>query len=405
MSIDRYAVFGCICCLMLQCLLELVPQYSDVAARTVLSSARVSERRERACSQCTLSHYSVHCHITVFPMSTCMVNTQHGGPAAKKKIQFRRFGWPRLRCVRCMDRRRPVQVRPAIDVNVQVPYQRDLSAFVCCEIVKAALKLHLYLREQLPMPYDQLARLLHDSEAAAAAAKQSDVRGHLRRPAPVQQRRVAKVVGAFGCLFERLDAAFAAVGTGCISEVLILFGSTYLCPKETVQLLLPTTLLDNGCAGIDDRAADFAAKAVRALLTACCSAMLPRLPLSKIHVLLRVQEQSDDDMLLSPCPWLMPRRQFQLKRSKPHKQPLLSIALSSPGCEAAVSSLATAAGAAVDTSNSSSTDLDDEFDDDDDSSSTASDTNSSSSSSWCWYQVAMPAGVRVVGLPSTNKKG
>jgi Mad1 and Cdc20-bound-Mad2 binding len=305
-------------------------------------------------------------------------------------------------------RRRPAQVRPAIDVDVQVPFQRGLSSLVCCEVVKVTLKFHLYLREQLPMPYDQLARLLHDSEAAAAAAKQSDVRGHLRRPVPVQQRRVAKMVAAFNCLFERLDAAFAAVGTGCISEVLILFGSTHLCPKETVQLLLPCTLLDNGCAGIDDRAADFAAKAVRALLTACCSATLPRLPLSKIHVLLRVQEQSDDN-LLSPCPWHQPRRQFQLKRSKPHKQPLLSIALSSPGCEAAASSLA-AACTAADTSNSSSTDLDDDDDElDDDSSSTVSDSNSSSSSSsgsssWCWYQVTMPAGVRVIGLPS-NKKG
>ncbi|KAJ8250825.1 hypothetical protein COCON_G00227470 [Conger conger] len=119
------------------------------------------------------------------------------------------------------------------DGCVAVVFPGSITQDACCKFVCEILKCVLYLRQQLPMTYDQLVYFQKKQQATGPG--EEVVGGRPGRPGGWDVRRCQRTVADLEEVLQQLEVLFSL---SRVPRVLLLLGGTSLLPKEAYEVNL-----------------------------------------------------------------------------------------------------------------------------------------------------------------------
>ncbi|XP_078355596.1 MAD2L1-binding protein-like [Oculina patagonica] len=118
----------------------------------------------------------------------------------------------------------------AKEVEIEVTFNEGVGQTINSRLLRSCIEYLLYQRQQLPMPYHELRRMVEDQEKLCDGLEAGVIERPLaRRSFNTEYKKAKKVYEDVECLFDHINKLFLST---IVKSALVLIGSTAVSPKE-----------------------------------------------------------------------------------------------------------------------------------------------------------------------------
>lgn len=119
----------------------------------------------------------------------------------------------------------------AKEVEIEVTFNEGVGQPINSQLLRSVIEYLLYQRQQLPVPYHELTRMVNDQEKLCDGLEAAVMErpSHHRRSFNTEYKKAKKVYEDVECLFDHINKLFLST---IVKSALILLGSTPVSPKE-----------------------------------------------------------------------------------------------------------------------------------------------------------------------------
>lgn len=118
----------------------------------------------------------------------------------------------------------------AKEVEIEVTFNEGVGQTINSRLLRSCIEYLLYQRQQLPMPYHELTRMVEDQEKLCDGLEVGVIERPLaRRSFNTEYKKAKKVYEDVECLFDHINKLFLST---IVKSALVLLGSTAVSPKE-----------------------------------------------------------------------------------------------------------------------------------------------------------------------------
>jgi len=114
----------------------------------------------------------------------------------------------------------------AKEVEIQVAFNEGVGQFINSRLLRGCIEYLLYQRQQLPIPYHELIKLVEDQEKSCDGLGAGVL---ARRSLNTEYKKAKKVYEDVECLFDHINKLFLSTK---VNAAMVLLGSTPVSPKE-----------------------------------------------------------------------------------------------------------------------------------------------------------------------------
>ena len=114
----------------------------------------------------------------------------------------------------------------AKEVEIQVTFNEEVGQSINSRLLRGCIEYLLYQRQQLPIPYHELIKLVEDQEKSGDGIEAGVL---ARRSFSAEYKKAKKVYEDVECLFDHISKLFLSTK---VNAAIVLLGSTPVSPKE-----------------------------------------------------------------------------------------------------------------------------------------------------------------------------
>ena len=114
----------------------------------------------------------------------------------------------------------------AKEVEIQVTFNEGVGQCINSRLLRGCIEYLLYQRQQLPIPYHELIKLVEDQEKSCDGLEAGVL---ARRSFNTEYKKAKKVYEDVECLFDHINKLFLSTK---VNAAMVLLGSTPVSPKE-----------------------------------------------------------------------------------------------------------------------------------------------------------------------------
>ena len=114
----------------------------------------------------------------------------------------------------------------AKEVEIQVTFNEEVGQSINSRLLRGCIEYLLYQRQQLPIPYHELIKLVEDQEKSGDGIEAGVL---ARRSFSAEYKKAKKVYEDVECLFDHINKLFLSTK---VNAAIVLLGSTPVSPKE-----------------------------------------------------------------------------------------------------------------------------------------------------------------------------
>ena len=119
------------------------------------------------------------------------------------------------------------------EVQIEVTLNEGVSQSVNSRLLNSCIEYLIYQRQQVPLPFHELKRLVEDCLDTGARE-----RPYSRRSLSSECKKAMKIYQDLQCLFDNINKLFSSTS---VNSAMIILGSTAVSPKERYSVTFPNT--------------------------------------------------------------------------------------------------------------------------------------------------------------------
>ena len=204
-------------------------------------------------------------------------------------------------------RKNPAANDATIRVALSAP---RITASICSRIARDLVKFILYMRQQIPCPYDELKAEMEEKHQSSTDPSDSSNR-RKKKILSSKARRMKSLIEETDSLLESLDVSLFQ--NFRISEVLFLLGPSIYSPKEVYSLVFSNR--DSQSSDEEFSPSDASKKFVRAMITSNSPTFDREMKSTKLFTLVKSSGLPSDSAVLE-IPQFKLKLNFKLKMKK-----------------------------------------------------------------------------------------
>ena len=130
------------------------------------------------------------------------------------------------------------------EVEIEVTLNEGVNNSINSSLLNSCIEYLIYQRQQVPLPFHELKRIVEDQKKICDDLKANGVRERslTGRSLNSEHKKAVKVYEDLQCLFDHINKLFSSTE---VNSAVIILGSTAVSPKERYFVTFPSTKQDN----------------------------------------------------------------------------------------------------------------------------------------------------------------